>query len=104
MPGFKDCISMEDSKSFKKVSDSSLKELCELVLYLQLDFSIYWNTTKNNCILAVQSDTHSVCICTIHQNGKWMIDNSKMNGFTDGKIKIYDCLLKVICNMQDKNE
>ncbi|GBM15532.1 hypothetical protein AVEN_8917-1 [Araneus ventricosus] len=108
MPGIKDCVSMKDSEGRKvKVSKrlmlSNLKEVNKLFKEksptLKSGFSKFAELRPENCILAGHSGTYTVCVCTIHQNLNLMTENSKMNSFTDGKIKIYkDCLLKMVCN------
>lgn len=108
MPGIKDCISMKDNEG-KKVKVSKRLLLCNLKEAYQLlkekshalkvGFSKFAELRPKNCILAGQSGTHSVCVCTIHQNVKLMIENSKMCFVTDGNIKNYkDCFLKMMCN------
>ena len=36
----------------------------------------------NECVLAGSSGTHSVCICTTHNNVKLMMTSSKMDNVT----------------------
>lgn len=108
MPGIKDCISMKDNEG-KKVKVSKRLMLCNLKEAYKLfktefpnskvGFSKFAEIRPKNCILAGQSGTHSVCVCTIHQNIKLMIENCKMSYITGEKIKSYkDCLTKMVCN------
>lgn len=53
------------------------------------------------CVLAGSSGTHSVCVCTIYQNFKTMIDAANLNMMTkDSEIKLSDykdCIKYVLC-------
>ena len=40
----------------------------------------------NWCVIAGSSGTHSVCVCTIHQNGKTMIDAINLKTLIKGSI------------------
>lgn len=66
---------------------------------IKIGFSKFAELRPKQCILAGQSGTHSVCVCTTHQNVKLMIENAKLNTVTNGNIKNYkQCLAKVLCN------
>lgn len=108
MPGIKDCVSVKD-KEGKKVKVSKRLMLCNLKetykLFqenfpnIKVGFSKFAELRPKNCVLAGQSGTHTVCICTIHQNVKLMVENCKINSITNGQIKTYkDCLTKMVCN------
>lgn len=56
-----------------------------------------------NCIIGGASGTHSVCVCTAHQNVKLMFSGGKLNKLTlpgsDGRLMSYkECMAKVMCN------
>lgn len=51
-----------------------------------------------NCVLDGASGTHSVCVCTYHQNVKLMVDAINLGGLTQGSLKTYqECLNAVVC-------
>ena len=56
----------------------------------------------NHYVLAGASATHSVCVCTIHQNVKLMLLGAKLHELTssdDTPLKTYHhCLARLICN------
>ncbi|KAL5459789.1 hypothetical protein EMCRGX_G033165 [Ephydatia muelleri] len=53
----------------------------------------------NFSILAGAAGTHSVCVCTIHQNIKLMMAGGKIESLTDGLYKHYrHCLAAMHCN------
>ncbi|EFN62014.1 hypothetical protein EAG_10159, partial [Camponotus floridanus] len=50
------------------------------------------------CVLAGSSGTHNVCVCTIHQNFKAMIDAINIGKISNNILKDYkDCLNFVVC-------
>lgn len=54
------------------------------------------------CVLAGGAGTHTVCICTIHQNMKLMISGSHLGKLTKGEnyhlTDNHQCILAVTCN------
>lgn len=108
MPGIKDCVSMKD-KEGNKVKVSKRLMLCNLKeTYKQfqekypsitIGFSKFAELRPKNCVLAGQSGTHTVCVCTIHQNVKLMMENCKISSITSAQITSYkDCLTQMVCN------
>ena len=49
----------------------------------KIGFSKFASLRPKECVLAGASGTHSVCVCTIHQNVKLMIHGSKHGYLTD---------------------
>lgn len=50
------------------------------------------------CILAGAPGTHSVCVCTIHQNFKAMIDSINLGNISNNTLNDYkDCINFVLC-------
>ena len=42
---------------------------------------------------------HTVCVCTIHQNVKLMLKNTKLDAITNGEFKTYKhCVVKLLHN------
>lgn len=89
----------------KKMLLLSLKEL--YVLFkdehpdVQISFSLFAKLRPKNCVLPGQSGTHYVCVCTIHQNVKTMLDAIDLKKLTkDEKIKLSDykdCIKEIVC-------
>ncbi|KYN27544.1 hypothetical protein ALC57_03063 [Trachymyrmex cornetzi] len=109
MPGVKDVVSLKiDGKRSlvqKRLLLLGLKELHALFKECnaehKISFSAFAKLKPKNCILAGAAGTHSVCICTIHQNVKLMldaIDVEKLTKDTEMPIINYkDCLSKIVC-------
>lgn len=108
MPGIKDCVTVTEadgskSKISKRLILCNLKEAYkhfkDKYANIKIGFSKFSELRPKHCILAGQSGTHSVCVCTAHQNVKLMIENSKLNTVTTSKIQNYkQCLSKMLCN------
>lgn len=66
-----------------------------------VSFSVFAKLRPRNCILAGAPGTHSVCVCTIHENVKLMIDAidiQKLTVNTDEPLSNYnDCLNEIMC-------
>ena len=45
---------------------------------MKIDFSSFADLRPKECVLVGSRDTHSVCVCTIHQNVKLMNIGSRM--------------------------
>ncbi|KAG8239007.1 hypothetical protein J437_LFUL005064 [Ladona fulva] len=110
MPGKKDFVSawkngMKEHVQ-KRLILSNLKELNshfkEEYADLKIGFSNFALMRPKNCVLPGSSGTHCVCVCTIHQNIKLMINCTGMLILTEKdylSIKTYqDCVARVICN------
>ena len=69
---------------------------------LKVGFSKFAELRPKECILAGGAGTHSVCVCTIHQNIKLMIVGSGLSCCTEGEeIHLSDytsCLAATTCN------
>lgn len=107
MPSTKDTVTMKTEegpiKMQKRLLLLPLKELH--VLYKEkykedaVGFSTFAKLRPKYCILPLQSGTHSVCVCTIHQNMKLMVDAIDFKSFSDCTINDYiDCLKKSFVN------
>lgn len=82
MPGMKDYVSVykDDGKSIKVVKRLILADLKELHEFFRLrnpdmkiGFSSFASLLPKHCVLAGASGTHTVCVCSIHQNVKFMM-------------------------------
>lgn len=111
MPGKKDYVSMKtkDGKKPEHVQKrlilGNLKEIYDLFKtensQEKIGFSKFAELRPKNCVLAGGSGTHTVCVCTIHQNVKLMLsgnffkemvmhDGSHFDNYTS-------CLEKIMC-------
>lgn len=82
MPGIKDYVSIrdQDNKRVHVQKRLVLSNLKELFHYFReensntvIGFSLFASLRPKNCVLAGASGTHTVCVCSIHQNVKLMI-------------------------------
>lgn len=83
MPGKKDFVSIRDNDGQrrhvqKKLILSNLKEMYTAFRSeysdIKIGFSLFATLRPRHCILAGASGTHTVCVCSVHQNVKLMID------------------------------
>ena len=75
------------------------QELCASQVYEALVAMLVLELRPKHCILAGASGTHSVCVCTIHQNVKLMVLGARLNKLTSTDLSTYHhCLRKIICN------
>lgn len=108
MPGIKDCVTVTEpdgvrKKLSKRLILSNLKEahkhFKDKYPNIKIGFSKFAELRPKHCVLAGQSGTHSVCVCTTHQNVKLMIENAKLNTVTSGNLQNYkQCIAKMLCN------
>jgi transposase len=110
MPGKKDCVSIRNKEGKiqvqKRLVLANLKEIYQLFKEKfptsQIGFSKFCELRPKNCILAGKSGTHTVCVCTLHQNIKLMMTGAKMQNFVlddETSLKSYhSCLAKIMCN------
>lgn len=110
MPGKKDFVSVKvDGKRIqmqKRLLLINLKELYELFQEThpeaKCSFSKFASLRPKHCVLAGASGTHSVCVCTIHENVKLMIEGSNMKNLTahtpNPFTSYHDCLKYMICD------
>ena len=101
MPGKKDFVSVKQERRRvhvqKRLVLSNLKEA-----YIEfknqfptqkVGFSKFAELWPKHCVLAGASGTHSVCVCTIHQNVKLMLLAVKLS-----QVPTYhDCMAKILC-------
>ena len=109
MPGMKDVKSIKiDNKRVqvqKRLMLLDLRELC--LLYKEshkenpVGFSTFAKLKPKNCLLAGANGTHIVCVCTIHQNIKLMLQALNIKKLTenlDNPLSDYkDCLKRITC-------
>ena len=110
MPGKKDFVSVKQSEQRihiqKRLVLSNLQEGYQLFKDKfpteTVGFSKFADLRPKHCILAWASGTHSVCVCTIHQNVKLMMLGVKLSELTaqnDIPLSTYhNCLAQMICN------
>ena len=120
MPGMKDCVSMKVNGEKQRVQKRML--LCteyEAFLYFKeeypnakIGFSKFAECRPKNIVLPGASGTHSVCVCTYHQNPKLMLASSQIascKDFTEiigksesdryeGDIDYQHLLAQILCN------
>lgn len=89
MPGKKDFISLRNDdgtkvQTQKRLVLCNLKELYKIFNSrysdIKIGFSSFASLRPKYCILAGGSGTHTVCVCSIHQNIKLMILGKSNNG------------------------
>lgn len=112
MPGKKDFVAMKVNGKKEHVQKRlvllNLKECYELFKKtesaVKIGFSKFAELRPKNCILAGGNGTHSVCVCTTHQNVKLMIVGGKLKEVKiDEATDLGDykqCLSQIMC--QDK--
>ena len=108
MPGRKDCVSFMTAEGKrescqKRLLLCSLKEAYEHLKSLhpsdKVGFSTFASLRLKECVLAGSSGTHSVCVCTLHQNTKLMFLGSKLPALSQKTITHYrHCLAAIMCN------
>lgn len=109
MPASKDVVSVkidgERTLKQKRLLLMGLKELYTVFKQSHPEhiicFSAFAKLRPKNCILPGACGTHSVCVCTIHQNPKLMldaIDIQKLTLNTQKPLTNYkDCLNEIVC-------
>ena len=110
MPGKKDFVSVKQAHG--RIQIQKRLVLCNLKeLYQQfkaeypfegIGFSKFADLRPKHCVLAGARGTHSVCVCTIHQNVKLMLLGAKLDELPttdDTPLNSYHhCLARLICN------
>lgn len=89
MPGKKDYVTIRNKDGKvqiqKRLVLANLQEIYQLFKEKfpasQIGFSKFCELRPKNCILAGKSGTHTVCVCTLHQNIKLMMSGAKMQNF-----------------------
>ncbi|KAL5503158.1 hypothetical protein EMCRGX_G010065 [Ephydatia muelleri] len=111
MPGIKDYILVQ--KDGHRIQEQKYLVLCNLKEAFQrykstfpdkkISFSKFASLRPKECVLAGASGTHSVCVCTIHQNVKLMIHGSKLGHLTEehtSRLNGYkECLSRITCSL-----
>jgi hypothetical protein len=105
MPGMKDYVSVTVDGKRRHVQKHlvlcNLKEAFALFkekhLEHKIGFSKFAELRPKECVLAGASGTHSVCVCTIHQNLKLMFQGAKLETVCDGH-SYRNCLAEIQCN------
>ena len=110
MPGKKDVVSLKVNGERKHIQKQlilcNLKELYALFRErnpdIKVGFSKFAELRPKECVLVGASGTHSVCVCTTHQNMKLMFEASKIEQMTKNEKKHLmspqDCLPQIQCN------
>lgn len=67
-----------------------------------LSFGKFVELRPQNCILAGSKETHSVCVCTIHQNCLLLVDALNLKKMTGGSQKPMNdykyCVKRIVCS------
>ena len=96
MPGVKDYHSHPNGNNLK-ISKTLI--LCNLKVQIsKYKIRKFAELRPKNCILAGSSGTHTVCVCTTHQNVKLMIENVRLGVLTNLLKSYKDCISKIKCN------
>ena len=110
MPGKKDCISVRKPEGRvtiqKRLVLTNLRELYRSFkdkhLETRVGFSKFAELRPPNCVLAGASGTHSVCVCTIHQNVKLLFESIKLFDLKTSDdlciLSYQHCIAQSICN------
>lgn len=109
MPGMKDTVSViVDNKRENKQKRLILCNLREVFEQFKqrhpehkVGFSKFAELRPRQCVLAGAAGTHSVCVCTIHQNMKLMFEGARLDRLatTAGDSYSYhNCLAEILCN------
>ena len=103
MPGKKDFVSVVTAEGKqehcqKRLILCNLKELYERFKRLYPGTIVWFSTfamlRPKECVLAGSCGTHSVCVCSLHQNAKLMFYGSKIAILSEGAIS--HCLTAII--------
>ena len=102
MPGKKDYVSVrQEGKRVqlqKRLVLNNLRELYQRFKEdhptLKIGFSKFAEFRPKQCVLAGSSGTHCVCVCTIHQNVKLMVQQLDISELST----YHHCLSKIMCN------
>jgi len=105
MPGMKDYVSVnidgQRQHKQKRLVLCNLKEAFEQFKQTfpnnKVGFSKFSELRPKECVLAGGSGTHTVCVCTIHQNLKLMFQGSKLETVCEN-YSYRNCLSEIQCN------
>ena len=107
MPGRKDCISVKDCdgkrhNKQKRLVLGSLKEVFQefkkTADHPDIGFSTFSSLRPQHCVLAGSSGTHSVCVCTYHQN-----PTLQLNAIGDRDLTLEKVMEKGVCDIQNRS-
>ena len=70
---------------------------------IRVGFSTFASLRPKECILAGASGTHSVCVCTLHQNTKLMFIGSKLPSLSEQILHYRHCLAAIMCNSPSRD-
>ena len=101
LPGKKDFISMENGEyAQKRLILCTLKELYQYYRETfpsdKIGFSTFCSLRPKYSIFAGSYGTHSVCVCTKHQNTKLLLHAAKVD------IKYYIIINDIVCNPENQ--
>ena len=107
MPGKKDFLSVRNENGEKEHRQKRLvlcnlkeayKQFKTLHPDIKVGFSKFAELRPKECVLAGATGTHSVCVCTIHQNVKLMMAGGRLEILSNGWYTHYaDCLAAIQC-------
>ena len=101
MPGKKDYVSIKKNQhEQKRLVLCNLHELYvafkEQNPNIQVGFSKFCSLRPKSCIIAGKSGTHSVCVCTIHQNAVLLVDALNWD------VTYKDLINKIVCDTTNR--
>ena len=104
MPGKKDFVSVKKEGKREHIQKRLIlsdlrgvyREFKERYPDHKIGFSKFAELRPKHCVLAGASGTHSVCVCTIHQNVKLMLLIQEMQ--IPELATYHHCLAKIMCN------
>ena len=101
MPGKKDYVSIgRNSHMQKRLLLCNLKELyAQFMLQYPnhtIGFSTFCSLRPKWCILVGPSGSHSVCVCTIHQNTTLLVNALKLD------TNVHDLIDLIVCDRNSK--
>lgn len=111
MPGKKDFVTIRSQGSKVQVQKRLiLANISEIYQFFKekypthrVGFSKFCELRPKNCILVGKSGTHTVCVCTMHQNVKLMINgvglqNMTLDGYETPLKSYHGYLAQIMCN------
>jgi hypothetical protein len=103
LPGKKDSVSISKNVHVqKRLILCNLKELYETFKTknpnIKIGFSKFSQLRPKWCILAGAAGTHSVCVCTIHQNVDLMLEAIKIN-----RKEVTTLISMMVCDRQNED-
>ena len=101
MPHKKDCVGLDKKQHMpKRLILCNLKELYAAYKFKYPDhkvgFSKFCSLWPKWCVLAGPKGTHSVCVCTMHQNVKLMLSAIGLEK------SCYEIIEMIVCSRESK--